>query len=86
MNSASDTFFLSFHGPSGMCRISHGRCVKSAAEDAMQTAINTGLTSNILNNNLKKVGEIKVVPNAAGPLLPSSFAFFDGQGARQPLH
>lgn len=84
MNSANDTFFLSFHGPFSMCRLSRGKCLKTAIEDAIQSATTTGLTSSILDKNLAVLGEVTVVQD--DPRSPSTFVFFDANGVRQPLH
>lgn len=81
MNSANDSFFLSFHGPHSLCRLSHGKCLKSAVADALQAAAATGMTSSILDSSLKVLGQVVVVQDA--PLSPSHFAFFNSDGVQQ---
>jgi hypothetical protein len=49
-------FFLSFHGPGGLCRISHGQCKQTAISDCIRTAIGTGMTCNLLDDQFKVVG------------------------------
>jgi hypothetical protein len=69
----SDTFYLSFEN--GVCRMSHGTCLKTAGEDALNAANATGLSVTVLNFKLKPVGYVGRTPSPGGPLLASVFAF-----------
>lgn len=60
-------FFLSFHGPAGLCRISHGRTLDEAINDCLNSATGTGMTSSLLDYNFKVIGEVHRLRDVHSP-------------------